>query len=222
MFKSKHRPIVIPQSEHARLAGIMAHLWGNENFDRPALNFADFVLGVPLHDRVYPEYDNLPINEVPEEVWLDTQRKGILMTSDNPVIDMICLLHSRRLLGFSEYAGTEALIELANEGIERTLARTHYSLAEFEWVDRITRLCDSVAYVFSFEQALNMSLPVSSHVDSEATVIIEIAIDGQGSVQMSPWTFSVESIQGYILGYELEGYPERREAVYIPFSIIPG
>lgn len=220
MFKSKRRPIIIPQSEHARLAGIMAHLWGNENFDKPALKFSDFVLGVALHDRVYAEYDNLAINEVPEEDWLGAQENGILMTCDNPVIDLMSLLHSRRLLSFSEYAGTEALIELANEEIERNIIRTDHTLAEFEWADRIIRVCDSVAYIFSFEMAMKMSLPVSPRVGSEETVTIDIVVDESGIIQISPWTFRVESIEGYILGYEMEGYPERLEAVYMPFSLV--
>lgn len=220
MFKSKRRAIVIPQTEHARLAGIMAHFWGNENFDRPALNFSDFMLGVALHDRVYPEYDNLAINEVPEEIWLETQKKGILMSCDNAIVDMMCLLHSRRLLGFSEYVGTKEIIALANEEIEGNISRTEHTLAEFEWADRITRVCDSVAYVFSFEKALTMSLPVSPRVGSEETVTIDIVVGESGIIQISPWTFRVDSIEGYILGYELEAYPERLEAVYIPFSIV--
>ena len=31
MFKSKSRPFVIPQSEHLRLVGTLAMLWGKRN-----------------------------------------------------------------------------------------------------------------------------------------------------------------------------------------------
>ncbi len=222
MFISKNRPIAIPQSEHARLSGIMAHFWGNENFDTPAFDFTDFVLGVTLHDRGYPDYDNLPIDGVPEDVWLGIQKDGILMQSDNPVVDMLSLLQSRRLLEFSEYAGTDELIDLANEHIEQTLKRTSHSLAEFEWADRITRICDSTSFIFSFEQPFTLSLPLSPRIDSEETVMINMTMEEIGTIKMSPWTFSVESIQGYILGYELEGYPERLEPIYLPFSIVQG
>ena len=34
MFRSKARPIVIPQYEHGRLAGTLAQHWGNDHFDR--------------------------------------------------------------------------------------------------------------------------------------------------------------------------------------------
>ena len=53
MFKSKLRPITIPQAEHGKLAGTLALLWGNAQIERPAIDFASFVMGVGLHDRGY-------------------------------------------------------------------------------------------------------------------------------------------------------------------------
>ena len=50
MFKSKVRPINVPQYEHGRLSGAFALLWGNEVFDRPEFNFDSFVQGVALHE----------------------------------------------------------------------------------------------------------------------------------------------------------------------------
>ena len=35
MFISKQRPIAIPQWEHQKLAGTLALLWGNADFERP-------------------------------------------------------------------------------------------------------------------------------------------------------------------------------------------
>ncbi len=35
MFKSKRRQIVTPQSEHLKLVGTLAMLWGNDQFDAP-------------------------------------------------------------------------------------------------------------------------------------------------------------------------------------------
>jgi hypothetical protein len=50
MFKSKVRPIAIPQYEHGRLTGTLAAMWGNDDIDRPVIDFASFVRGVALHD----------------------------------------------------------------------------------------------------------------------------------------------------------------------------
>jgi hypothetical protein len=50
MFKSKQRPIAIPQWEHQKLAGTLALLWGNADFERPLVAFESFLVGVGLHD----------------------------------------------------------------------------------------------------------------------------------------------------------------------------
>src|SRR5262249_39739547 len=69
MFTSKQRPIVIPQWEHQKLAGTLALLWGNADFDRPPIPFESFLTGIALHDRAYGLLDNLPIGGIAEEQW---------------------------------------------------------------------------------------------------------------------------------------------------------
>jgi hypothetical protein len=53
MFISKQRPIAIPQWEHQKLAGTLALLWGNAEFERPLVPFESFLTGIGLHDRAY-------------------------------------------------------------------------------------------------------------------------------------------------------------------------
>ena len=76
MFRSKRRDVVIPQSEHSRMTGMLAYHWGNDDFDKPP-HFDSFVLGASLHDRGYGEYDNDPIGGVPAERWLAIQQRGV-------------------------------------------------------------------------------------------------------------------------------------------------
>ena len=59
MFLSKQRPIAIPQWEHQKLAGTLALLWGNTEFERPPVPFESFLIGIGLHDRAYGPLDNL-------------------------------------------------------------------------------------------------------------------------------------------------------------------
>jgi len=54
MFTSKQRPIAIPQWEHQKLAGTLALLWGNTEFERPSVPFESFLTGIGLHDRASP------------------------------------------------------------------------------------------------------------------------------------------------------------------------
>jgi hypothetical protein len=89
MFKSKQRPIVIPQWEHQKLAGTLALLWGNADFERPPIPFESFLAGVGLHDRAYGLLDNLPIGGIPEEEWLVLTHSGFEMTWADPIADLI-------------------------------------------------------------------------------------------------------------------------------------
>jgi hypothetical protein len=100
MFRSKARPIVIPQYEHGRLAGILAQQWGNDNFDRPSMNFASFVEGVALHDWHYSFGDNLPIDGADEEAWLAMTRRGLVLRLPDPISDIVAKLFSQY---FEEY-----------------------------------------------------------------------------------------------------------------------
>jgi hypothetical protein len=61
MFKSKQRPIVIPQWEHQKLAGTLTLLWGNADFERPSVPFESFLTGIGLHDRAYRIVQPTPI-----------------------------------------------------------------------------------------------------------------------------------------------------------------
>ncbi len=61
MFKSTQRPIVIPQSEHLKLAGALAQLWGNAEFELPPLPQLSVVTGIALHDRAFGYLDDLPV-----------------------------------------------------------------------------------------------------------------------------------------------------------------
>ena len=70
MFRSKQRRIAIPQWEHHKLAGTLALLWGNAEFERAQVPFESFLSGIGLHDRAYEPLDNLPIGELPEQEWL--------------------------------------------------------------------------------------------------------------------------------------------------------
>ena len=92
--------MIIPQYEHGRLAGMLAHHWGNARFERPLLNFASFVQGVALHDWHYPWNDNLPIIGAEEADWLAMTRRGMVLRLADPISDIVAKLHLRRLLSY--------------------------------------------------------------------------------------------------------------------------
>ncbi|MCA9911303.1 MAG: DUF3891 family protein, partial [Anaerolineae bacterium] len=168
MFKSQKRPIVVPQAEHARFAGILASLWGNADFDRPALDFQSFIKGVTFHDRGYGQLDYYPLGEVDRETWLSIQRRGILLSADDAISNVVSLLHIKRLLQNSGTAQpTDDLVALADEQIAASIGKSGLAREAFEWADKITQWCDDVAFDFSFEANVHRSPQVYARTDSQ-------------------------------------------------------
>lgn len=219
MFKSKIRPVVFSQYEHGRLSGTLASLWGNEQFDRPALNFPSFVRGVALHDWAYGVVDDLPIGEAVESDWLKVIQKGVNYGLDDATSDIVAKLHLRRLLALDSSPGREALIERIDELVAVRLTEVSATRGEFERADRITRLCDMVAFDFSFEAPRQRTLPVHARRRSDKETEITYEIRPGGEVWIDPWPFAAPSIGGIVVGYALEGYPERLDPVIAPFNI---
>jgi hypothetical protein len=220
MFRSKARPIVIPQYEHGRLAGILAQQWGNDNFDRPSMNFASFVEGVALHDWHYGFGDNLPIDGADEDAWLAMTRRGLALRLPDPISDIVAKLHLRRLCSYNPTAERVALMAEFDEVVQVRLPETGHSRVEFEWADKITRFCDNVAFHFSFEVERELSANVGMRVNDKRGTAVTYHIQPHGQIIIDPWPFAVPTISGMILGYQAEGYPDVLLPVVVPFQII--
>jgi uncharacterized protein DUF3891 len=143
MFKSKQRAVAIPQWEHQKLAGTLALLWGNAEFDRPTVPFESFLAGIGLHDRAYEPLDNLPIGELGEEEWLALTRSGFDMSWSDPVADVITKLHLKRLVSYGDSPARQAQAAVMAQAIQEQIERHGLDAATFERIDRITNLGSS-------------------------------------------------------------------------------
>jgi hypothetical protein len=211
---------VIPQYEHGRLAGILAQQWGNDNFDRPSMNFASFVEGVALHDWHYGFGDNLPIDGADEDAWLAMTRRGLALRLPDPISDIVAKLHLRRLCSYNPTAERVALMAEFDEVVQVRLPETGHSRVEFDWADKITRFCDNVAFHFSFEVERELSANVGMRVNDKRETAVTYHIQPHGQIIIDPWPFAVPTISGMILGYQAEGYPDVLLPVVVPFQII--
>lgn len=216
MFISTERPIVIPQSEHLRLAGILAHKWGNSRFRLPKINRESFVLGVATHDRAFgfldtAEVGKLSVQERSAQVqmWLDT-------AYTNPEAELIVLLHVRRLLNAGELG---ALYEKLDARIRDVVNENNLSLIEFEHADTITGLCDGVSFDFCFEYEIERTRSVFAASDKMIELTYKIK---DHKITLDPWPFSVSVIEDYILGYEQSGYPKELQPVMLEFTVHSG
>lgn len=221
MFKSRLRPIVIPQFEHEKLVGTLALLWGNAAFDLPPIPFESFLAGIGLHDRAYGHLDNLPIGEASEAEWLANTRKGFDMAWRDPLADAVAKMHLQRLASYGASrkrqaeaaAMAEEIAELtAEHGLDR------YLLAR---IDRITRLCDDISFAFCFEAPVQGSVRIYPRNGEDKEVEVSYQVE-DGKIGVTPWPFAVDSHRGYLVGYRLEGYPELLEPVMVTYELVKG
>jgi hypothetical protein len=220
VFRSRRRELVFPQAEHARLAAAIAQAWGNEQWQRPPVPFGAFMQAVALHDRGYGQLDADGIGEVSAERWLEIQRVSFAPRGSDPVVDLLVALHVRRLVASRwSAAGPIALGEL---DAQLPALRRAAGIATSDAVeaDRVMDLCDAIAFDFCVEQ------PARGRVDVVPTraaraVVIEFEVDGDGLIVLDPWPLGVARLDGFVLGFEVAGYPERPSPVVVPFRVLP-
>ena len=219
MFKSKQRPIAISQWEHQKLAGTLALLWGNAEFERPLVPFESFLTGIGLHDRAYGPLDNLPIGEIPEEEWLALTRSGFDMSWTDRIADLITKMHLKRLASYSSAPARQAMTAEMAQAIQAQIQRHGLDAPTFERIDRITNLCDSIAFDFCFESPAEGEVRIFPSNDRDEEIKVSYRVEG-GTIRVDPWPFGVDSHGGYLVGYQLEDYPMMLEPVMLPYQLV--
>jgi Protein of unknown function (DUF3891) len=204
VFRSRRRPLITPQADHARFSAVLALAWGNERFPRPPLDFDRFVQGVALHDRGYGEHDDDPIFGTERARWVEIQRESFRPRGDDPIVDLVVALHVRRLVGDDPAA---AAMDAALPALH---AAAGVSEEDGRAADQITRLCDGIAFDFPLEEP-----------ESGRAAGVDYTVDGYGLITLDPWPLAVPRLLGLVTAYAADGYPERLEPVPVPFEVRP-
>lgn len=222
MFKSKTRELIIPQSEHARLAATLAYFWGNREYDRPPLPFDTFLKAVALHDRGYGFFDSQPIGDMSDEVWVRMGRRGLEGQDSDLLCDTLIQMHIKRLAGYLK----GPLGQIFRDELWKLIAKNTIALKldtdKMERADRVMALCDSIAFDFSFEEPVHSSAFVYPNNRSNGEIEIQYQVHPGGEVQVSPWPFGCESIRGFLIGYKPASYPSNPDPVFVPYQVVPG
>jgi len=218
MFKSRLRPIVIPQSEHGRLAGTLALLWGNSKFDQPNINPLSLIAGIGLHDQAHGFLDTNAIGETPEGDFLQLATRAFYMQSSDRAADLIIKFHWKRLVRSNASADSKALLAEMEVAMQHYSQENNLSIEEFARIDPITDFCDRVAFDFSFEQPADGMVMIYSKNGSSEQHPLRYSI-AEGEVRVSPWPFSVGNYSNYLVGYTLKDYPSLLDPVIIPYRI---
>jgi hypothetical protein len=208
MFKSKRRAIITPQSEHLRLAGTLAMLWGNNDFDSPPIDRSAMIIGVGLHDRGYGFLDNLAIGGMNEEEWIGVARRGFYMQYSDIVADTIAKYHIRRLASRDESAERKALTAEFSQIIDEQLNQNGLSKALFDRIDRITDLYDKISFDFCMDVPDSGRVSIYPRNSEDTEVLVQYRVE-DGVIRVTPWPFSVKSYEGYLIAYQSDGYPEK-------------
>ena len=198
MFRSRRRDIVFPQSEHARLAALLAAATGAD----PRI-----VAGVLWHDRGYPQLDADGIGEMSSERWAELMRAGFAPETADPVVDHMARMHIHRL---TRNAGSPVAAEL-EPALPASLARSGMTAEEAAAADAVTELYDMVAFDFCLEEPATGS---AQGVDYE--------LDGHGGIALHPWPLKPAALDGFVTAFLSEGYPDLPAPVLVPFWARPG
>jgi hypothetical protein len=218
MFISKRRPVVTPQSEHLKLVGTLAMLWGNADFDTPPIERMSRIAGMGLHDRGYGYLDNNPIGGMDDSEWFEIARRGFYMECSDVVADTIVKYHIRRLASHDNSPGRKALFAEFSGAIDEQLKQHSLSKGIFERMDRITDLCDSLSLSFCFDVPASGEISIYPRTGEGREVAVNYQVE-DGLLSANPWPFSVERYEGYLVAYKSDGYPELLDPVILPYSL---
>lgn len=218
MFKSKRRPIVTPQSEHLKLVGTLAMLWGNDEFDFPPVDRESMILGMGTHDRGYGYLDNHPIGGMDDSEWFPIAQRTFYMPCSDVAADAIVKYHFRRLASHDDSSGRKALTAEFSKALDEHLKEHNLSKALFNRIDRITNLCDSLSFKLCFDVPASGKIPIFPRNREDTEVTIKYHVE-DGLISADPWPFSVDSYEGYLVAYKSDGYPEQLDPVILPFLL---
>jgi hypothetical protein len=218
MFRSKRRQIITPQSEHLKLVGTLAMLWGNDQFDTPPIERNSMIAGMGLHDRGYGYLDNSPIGGMRDEEWEVIARRGFNMPCSDIVADTIIKYHFRRLASDGASEIHKALYAEFSRAIDEHLKQHNLSKTLFDRMDRITDLCDRLSFEFCFDAPAsgNISIFPRNNEDTEVTLHYHVE---DGEINITPWPFSVDEHRGYLVAYQRDGYPERLDPAILSYQV---
>lgn len=224
MFKPKNQNLIIPQREHARLAGNIAVYWGNKDFDSPKIPLHSVTRGITLHQNGYDLLDTYPVKEMDENTLVGVFRNDFSVQISDREAELINMFHQFRLVSkrlitkpSEKFEKLQKEFEIA---IENKLTRSKHSKDDFLWADRITNLCDRISFNFCFGEKIIEAVPVYSKIGLEKKVEIIQSLRDEKTIELDHWPFSSGEIKNVIIAYKNEDYPEVLTPVLLEFRLI--
>jgi len=153
---------------------------------------------------------------------LAVTRKGFFMPCSDPVADLITRIHLLRLVSGQHAPARDELAGEMRLIIQQQMAQHALDAALFQQVDRMTAFCDAVAFDFCWGEPASQQLEVVAHYTGAQSSMTMVRYQVSGSeIQLDPWPLKVRGYTGYLVGYQLEGYPEQADALLVPYTLRP-
>jgi hypothetical protein len=160
----------------------------------------------------------LPIGELAEEHELALTRRGFEMAWSDPIADLIAKMHLKRLVSYGNAPARQALAAEMALAIQAQIRRDGLDAAAFERIDRITNLCDRIAFDVCFEAPAEGEVRIFSRNDRDEEIGVRYRIE-DGAILVAPWPFAVDRHIGYLVAYRLDGYPAVLEPVALTYHL---
>lgn len=225
MFKSERLPIIVPQQEHARLAGALAMRWGNDIFDRPSIPIESLAKGLIFHHVGYGSFDTVAFRELSEKGILEVFEKDIAADLGDVDAELVNLFHQLRLiknrLARTNSKGFLKLQEKVELMISTKLPRSNFEREDFERANRITHLCDRLSFNFSQGAVAEANVDVFARRGSSEKIGITNELVGTDTIVVDPWPFTGDEVNALIIAYAADQYPEVLIPYLIQVSVIP-
>lgn len=208
MFVSKRNKLIYPQSEHLKLAGVIASHWGNEHFEKPPVPYQSFVNAVSNHDSGYGHYDVHAVGELTEDTIISLWTRCTHKEFQDPYEEIITKRHFMRMASyypaFSKLAGLHDALKLE---IDLLYAKHGFSSHIFDVTDSIMNLCDSVSFSFCREEFATHEVKVFHNATSAYLTTIHFTITANRSIILDPYPLDDSLISGAITAYDQTAYP---------------
>jgi hypothetical protein len=88
----------------------------------------------------------------------------------------------------------------------------------FDRIDRITNLCNRIAFGVCFEAPAEGDVRIFPRNDRDEEIVVRYRTV-KSAIQVAPWPFTVDSHTGYLVGYQLDGYPTVLEPVMLAYQL---
>ena len=207
MFISKIRPVVFPQTEHLKLAAVIARHWGNDEFAKPPVPNESFVRGVEFHDSGYGHFDIHAVGQQTEDNLLRLWRRCTAQSLGDPIAEIIVKRHFQRLsAAHTHFPGLAIYSHQLAEEADHMCHTRELDPKIFDMTDTIVNLCDEISFAFCHEDFATYQLDVYKQ-QPDLKQKITFTLMSNHSIILDPYPLDEALISGNILAYDKNDYP---------------